>query len=1157
MKNGRFQLAAALLVLALRLPDNLWAQAIITATLSGTVSDPAGGVVPGAQVSAKDLSTQVEYKTLTNDQGVYRLYNLPPATYDLAATAKGFQTTTRKKVQLFVNQSSTQDFGLTVGAIEQMVEVTGSAPTLQTGSSSLGTVIDSRKIVDLPLSGRQFTQLMLLTPGVSPITTNQDTTPGIGTRVSSLSRSAFVPSVNGQPSRSNLFFVDGILDTDPFFTSFAIAPSLDIIREFNVESHNDTAEVGQAIGGIVNVITKSGTDRLHGSAYEFNRNKAVEARNFFDPTNRPNFNQNQFGFTLGGAVPLWKLKGKTWFFGGYEGFRFVRGATIFSRVPTANEWGGDFSAYLGPVAGTDALGRQVRRGQVFNPFTSRATQAGQIDVSTGLTAVRDGFVREPFPNNIVPSSLFNSVTAWKRWVPAPNLPTTPGSYDVNFINTQSGSTSQDSWNVRVDHQINAKNSVYARYLYASTPTFTPSALPSVPGIASRDFGNLGVHWLHTFGPTAFLDLRFGYQHGSGPSQAKQPDDKEQLFKDAGFAAPGGAFTFGFEGNPVKQFPAIGIQDFAGTGSFGGFRTDQISQVGSDFTKIVGRHTIKLGGVWFYTQLDSGGGCPGVSFNRVPTADFTNQQATGNGLASFLLGAASGGLVYGGNVAIDTRNHTLGFYAQDSVKVTSRLTINYGLRWDFTQPPYEREDRLAAFDQATGKFVISGTTPPPDCAKTGKAPCIPGGKLPDGVVMFGRRGMVNSVYDNFAPRFGLAYRLNNRTVVRTGIGRYFDNWAFATQNTRDAAGWPFTQIKNAPQGLNERLFDSYAQFIVPPGGVIPAPTPFPAGRRVNNTDYKNGYVTSWNIDLQRQITDTLTVTGAYVGSKGSRLYTGFVQNTALKPGPGPVQDRVPFPLLTAPAFGAKSNGASWYNAFEFKAEQRLARGFSYIVSYTWQKSLDLGCSGFAGIEGCQIQDPYNVQADKSVSNHDIPHRIAVGYVWELPFGKGKQFLKQGPGSYVLGNWQVNGLLDYYSGQPVTILAGFDTPNTGGSQARPDQIGNPIPANRNRLNWFDVNAFQPAPDCRVVPASQCRFGTLGRNTLRGPGFQNWDFSVFRDFPMSEKLGRLQFRTEFFNLFNHSNFLLGGTNIGMAINSATFGKFFQAANSRQIQFAGKWIF
>src|SRR5262245_48239177 len=331
-----------LLLIGPFLAECLWAQVTTTATLTGTVRDPQDKAIPQAKVVAKNTATRVEYKTTTNAQGEYRLALLPPGVYSVSATADGFKVVVVNNITLTVNQSSTQNFTPEVGEVTQTIEVTEAPPLLQTGGAALGTIIDTRKVLDLPLNGRQFTELLLLTPGASPIDQKQDTIPGIGSTRSQLSGNTVIPPINGRPSRANLFYVDGIIDTETFFTGFAISPSIDIIQEFNVETNNDQASSGLVTGGVVNAVTKSGTSQVHGSVYEFNRNKALEARNFFDPSNRPNYNQNQFGGTIGGPVPHLR---ETWYFGGYEGFRFVRGGNTLSRVPFPDELNGNFGSW--------------------------------------------------------------------------------------------------------------------------------------------------------------------------------------------------------------------------------------------------------------------------------------------------------------------------------------------------------------------------------------------------------------------------------------------------------------------------------------------------------------------------------------------------------------------------------------------------------------------------------------------------------------------------------------------------------------------------------------------------------------------------------------------------------------------------------------------
>jgi Carboxypeptidase regulatory-like domain len=1161
-----FCFIVAVLVLVVWMPQNGQAQVTTTATLTGTVVDAQDAVIPGAEVVAKNLGTGVEYKTTTSAIGEYQLLNLPPGSYSMSAGAQGFKTAATGTFTLTVNQSSTQNFKLAVGQVTQTVEVTGAAPLMKTGSSNTSTIMDTRKVENLPLNGRQFTELMLLTPGVSPVQQQQDSNPGIGSDRSQLSHSPANPPVDGRPSRDNLYFVDGIIDSEPFFTGFAVAPSIDIIQEFNLETNDDKAAVGLATGGIVNVASKSGTNRFHGSVFEFNRNKAVEARNFFDPSQRPNFNQNQFGATLGGPVP--KVK-STWFYAGYEGFRFTQGSALLSRVWNPDERQGDFSKWLtdnpnsGPL-GTDALGRQVLAYQLFDPATTRQTVAGQVDTLTGLVATKTGWVREPFTGNIIPAGRFNNnlLLNYLDWIPQPNYPGTPGTGEPNFINTQSAVLALDTESGRMDHRFGANDLIYGRILMNHTWNFTPQSLPDSPTVGLRDTWNTGMHWVHTFSPSVVMDLVAGYAGYENPSAIQQPADKAQMFQRVGFAASGTSWIFGGPGGNVPQMPTIGT-GFGSISASAGSDISRMTQLGGDITKIVGQHTFKAGVIWFHDhQVLPGGGCPSVGFGSTQTNDPSNASLTGLGAASFLLNDPSGALVYAGSLPFIVNMNIYGFYGQDTFRITPKFTFNYGLRWDHTTPPAEEHNLISYFDMDSGWYELAGSTPPPACSATQFAPCIPGGTLPANVRMSGMSAEFKPTYDNFQPRLGFAYQLNNKTVIRWGAGTNFDNWADYIQNGVSMRSyWPFGLTQGTSSDLNQYVQTVDAQHVVGPVGATPALTPFPAGSRINSTKYRNAYVTRWNLDVERLLTNTLTLDVGYVGNKGSRTPTGFNQNIALTPGPGPIINRVPWPLAIIGAHGTRTIGSSWYEALQVKLNQRFSHGLDYLVAFTWSKAEDTGCSGFEGIEGCNIAQPNNILSSKSVSSYDVPFILSTSMVYELPFGNGKQFLnQQGIASALTGGWQANAIFRAYSGQPVTLLAGGDFANIGnGGQETPDQIlGMPTtPANRTRLQWFNPQAFAFPPDCRLTTTTDCRMGTMGRNTLRGPGFYDIDFSLFRNFPISERFGSLQIRGEFFNLTNHTNFLMGGFNSGLSLNSTPFAEINSAAPSRQIQFAAKWIF
>jgi len=1140
-------------------PTPASAQVVTTATLSGSVTDASGAVVPGVAVVARNLGTSLEFKATTDQAGRYVILNLLPGDYTMSASTKGFATTVVPKITLNINQSSTQDLVLKVGAVSQEVQVTGAPPVLQTGTASLGTIVDQKEMVDLPLNGRNLGQLILLAPGASPIDIHQDqnTTPG-----------EIVPAVSGTWSRSSMFMLDGVIDSDPFFSGFAISPILDAVQEFDVEAHNDRAEAGGSLGGQENIVTKAGTNAFHGSAYEFNRNKAVYARSFFDPdkSKLPNFNQNQFGVTIGGPVSIGKLKHNTWFYGGYEGYRYVGAATSLGRVPTAAEWNGDFSGDLLAASGTDALGRTVYKNEIFNPYTWRQATAGQVDTLTGLTAVKTAGVRDPFVGNIIvpanlPSGSFNPMINWKEWVPAPNMPLQTASNPLsnNYSNSQAGTNNFNEAIARVDHSFGSSDLLYGRYTYQDAESLTPATDPNTPTVIIRNIYNVGLHWVHNFGSSTVLDLRTGLENVYIHNGNLQPADFATLFHTTGMDCATCSFILG-AGPNVPEYPIVSPTGYVGTGGNAGLKhPERIVQFAGDLSKISGHHTIKAGAQFFHMHVFNIGTCPSVAFSTLQTGDPANTGSTGNGLASLELGDPSSALVYYLYDAAETKTDIMGFYAQDSWRVTHNLTFNYGLRWDYSQPPQHVNDLASGFDIATETFILAGNTPPPACASdSGVEPCLPGSSLPAGVRMFGHNGaLANSIYDNFGPRLGLAYRINDRTVVRAGAGAYYDDFAWVVQGNSGQAtrgAWPYGLYTNPT--LNSTAFTVTAQQPVPRVATAAA-TPFPIPvQQAANTTNKNMFDEEFNLDVQRQVTPTLTLTLGYVGSRGHRTYISGIYNTAYAPGAGAIAPREPdYPNTSGTLTVGRNIGDSWYNGLQFKAEQRLSHGLSYMIAYTWSKSMDQGCSGYN--EGCKVEDPYVLRDQQGVSDFDVPQMLVLSYTWALPLGKGKSYANRGGVvSALAGNWQANGITTFYSGAPVSLTeGGVDTANTGNTNFEmPDIIGNPY-AGRNltTLNWLNPSAFQEGPNCQVVAASACRFGDLARNAFRQEDAQTWNFSIFRDFPISERLGKIQFRVESFNLFNHPVFTMGTTNV----TSGSFGTLSSATSGRNIQFAGKWLF
>ncbi len=596
----------------------------------------------------------------------------------------------------------------------------------------------------------------------------------------------------------------------------------------------------------------------------------------------------------------------------------------------------------------------------------------------------------------------------------------------------------------------------------------------------------------------------------------------------------GGFEQGFPafsgGSPIVLPPGMTVAGFFGTASFWiPIGPMNLWQIIGNATKIHGRHEIKFGvSVHHFKGFDTGV-FPSMTFTPTPTADPQNP-GTGSSLASFLLGLPSSAFRYLGDASVLQRTNIWGTFLQDSFKVTPKFTLNFGIRWDFTEPVKEEFNRYGSFDPHTRKWVLA------------QGHLLKPNPLPPNVVELDQPYIAEPVWRNFSPRLGLAYQLTPKTVIRSGFGLFFDNWAGVFQGAQEVRGnWP-TGAAQVPVGLNTTFVNATAQN---PFGNLPATipaTPFPSGGWAVDRFPKNPYGIQWNLEIQRQLADTLTVSAAYVGSRGNRLITGGTFNTAVVPGPTPIAARQPFPEMFPFSF-ERGQGRSHYESFQLKVDKRFNRGFTFLASYTNSKLIDIGCSGWA-FEGCAIQNVYRLDLERSISQIDVPQVFTVSYLWELPFGKGKPFLKEGWGSGILGNWQVNGITSFRSGIPYNVFLGFDNANVGGGVQRPNLVGDPKLDNPTPERWFNTQAF-------VIPP-RFTFGNTSRNALRADAWQNWDFSLFRSFDIRER-HRLQFRAELFNVFNQVNF---DPPSGLVI-SPFFGRVLSAAPSRDIQFALKYIF
>jgi hypothetical protein len=1143
---------ACLLSSILLLSSTGYAQ-LSTASLSGVVKDSSGAVVPSAKVVLRNVATGVEKTTKSNGVGAYLFVDITPASYTLQASASGFAEQQVPAFVLTVGQAATIDFALTVGSQSTVVTVQGVTPQLEASTANLGTVIGTQQVNDLPLNGRDFTQLLTLTPGMSPVNLGQGgPTGGQYATPEPNNQTSTIPSVNGQGSRSDYFLTDGLSNFGAFHSVYAVPPIIDEIQEFKVVSHADSAEYGGVTGGVVNVVTKSGTNDFHGSAFEYFRNAGMDAHQAFTGPSAPSFNQNEFGGVAGGPVLLPKLyngrKYKTFVFGAYQGFRFSETEANFIKVPTAAQLAGDESDWP---------------SQIFNPFTTAPdpSNPGQ-------------FTRQPYPGNqITPDP---NMVAWAKFVyPAAGPALDAFGHDA----TDSTPTTQtiNQWTARIDQTIGQNDSAWFRYSRDTSVVSGPgqggAAVPGLVNSVVIPNRNYGGSYVHVFSPSLVLQVQFGRTTVGDNAIQEFTKSTQAIISQIGFSP---SFAGNFAAAPGRNFlPGLDISG-GGVGGSGAYASPgenfalhpdvpNANQYAGDLTKTFGRHSISIGGGFITNKFFSPITTDNITFAGEQTGNPENSSQPGDALASFLLNVPEA--ADRRNVVTETRpGGVMSEFVQDNWRVTPKLTINWGLRYDLTFfPPVGTNKQIGInggpetgdIDFNTGNYIVQKL--PPLCSVRGFAPCIPGSGLPANVVVSPNDKIIHNTPTNVGPHLGFAYKLTDRTVVRGAAGIVYDNWAGVLQLAQNVDGlWPDIG-QQEPSNLNVPTASSPTPTVTSQnplassgsGTFVPAPTPFTQQGFEYDPRMKDPYSEQWSFGVEQLIGSSTNVTVNYVGSSTHRMDVGGIYGGALAPGTGPIQPRQLFPYIT-PTFYDRSTGRGNYNALQASLERRFANGFSYAVSYTWSKSIDVS-DGYFGAEGGVPQNAYNPgQYDRSVSGEDLKHILAVNSLYEVPVGKGKRFSTgNGVLDYVVGNWQINNIFQAHSGSPFTCLAGGDVSNTGSlgffNYEHCNVVASPAP--KLAGTWFNTNAFS-------IPANGT-YGNAGRNSLLGPAFWDLDTSVFRQFPVGE--GRqFEFRAEAFNLANHVN--LGqpdGT-----ISDSTFGVISGTAYSnsylnRQLQIAVKFIF
>ena len=1083
---------------------------VSTAELSGTVADPTGAVISHAKVVATNADTGVSREVSSDASGGYVMTLLPPGNYNLSVEAPGFRRLLHSGVTLDVNQRARVDFALQVGQVNETVEVAATAPLLESQSSSLGSVIGERFVNELPLNGRNFVQLAILSPGVNGVGFSVTGTVMSGTRPDDRRPGSEIFS-NGNREGANNFLYDGVDNNERLTLSIVLRPAVEAVKEFKVQTNLYSADLGRNSGAVVDVVTKSGTNRLHGSAFEFLRNSAMDARSFFNTkgTPFPSFRYNQFGFSLGGPVWLPRVyhgKNRTFFFVDYEGFRRTSLSSLVVTVPSLAMRSGDFS----------------KENRIFDPLTTSPSGSG--------------FTRDQFAGNIIPASRFDPVT--RKLINAYPAPQNNSSFNNYLANA----TQRQNWNqgdVRVDHQINASNTFFARWSIQNTDTivpntFAPTEIPGLPkpvslgnedsfaGTSSSPVQHAVASYVHIFSPRLINEFRAGFSRYVVTYFAEGAQPGLNLGNALGVP---NANTSSFQ----STLPVVSPANFAGIGASRTMpilRRTNSFQYSDNVTFTSGKNTWKFGGDVRRRQFTEYGVNRGSGrFNFSPA--FTNlpgQGGTGNTMASFLLGYPTLIEKDWDLVWIGARGLETGLYFADDYHLSRKLTLNLGLRWEYYSPYEEVANRWSNFDSNTATMALAGR---------------------DGV---DRHAGIQPDYRDIAPRFGFAYQASAKTVVRGGYGIFYNPAGALNTSLRLARGIPFGAIYSISPGdinVGQRASDGF-----PPEPTIDfAAAKNPSGAVLGVfPHFRPSYVQQFNLTMEREITPwQLLLKAGYVGNLGRRLDTTLNLNQPI-PGPTSTASRRPYfgvrPNLSDVTY-AVSDGLSNYNAAQLTVEKRLSHGLGVLLGYAWGHIIDDTGNAYGGGTGTP-QDPRNRRADRGNASFDVRHRMTISYLYNLPFGKGRTLLNRGgPANLLLGGWQTNGIATLQTGLPFTPQ--LQTSTTNCCASRPDRIANgTLPSGQRSIaHWFDTAAFTTPPPFT--------YGSAGRDILFGPGRVNFDMSLFKDFPIREEM-KLQFRAEAFNIFNTPQFGQPNASIGNVqapVISSIVG------NPRQLQMALRFQF
>ena len=1082
--------------------------------LGGTVRDQAGDPLPGAAVTARSASTRFSRSGHTASDGSFLFDGLPPGLYSVTVGLSGFRPMTNNGVVVITGDTVLIAVQLQVGGVSEAVIVSADASLLRGATSGLGQVIDNRRVVELPLNGRTFITLAGLAPAVA------------------LPPGSLLPRINGGRPRTNEYLFDGISVLQPEPGQIAFFPNIDSIQEFKIETNSPPAEFGRFNGGVINLTTKAGGNDVRGTGFEFFRNEALNARNYFQSSNpvKPRFRRNQFGGVIGGPL----RRDRTFFFGDYQGQRQTIGRTVISTVPTLQQRQGIF---------TEAIAGRVPL--IYDPATTTPTGSGT-------------FTRSQFPGNAIPDHRIDAVA--RTLLSHYPLPTGAGTAN-NYRRLDDETVNQDQFTVRIDHRFTARDQVFGRLTRFQEDFIPVTPLPDGSGVTAGTLGSqttgswaFASNYQRTWSDTLLNELRIGDTRRSvGRTAAQLSGSASSVLNLPGIPSyamfPNTLPTFLIGGYQQLGSPANTASDF-GT---------SVTEIADSLTWSKGRHTLKLGADLRWERLNviqppspTGQFTFGATFTDLPGV--TN---TGTPFASFLLGQVQLFQIDLQEQQIQNRAHFQEYFIQDDWRMTDRITVNAGLRYTLNFPSTEENDQVGIFNLDTRQLEYAGRDGQPRAAR-------------------------QLHKNNFGPRLGIVSRVTDKTVVRTGYGVVWIEMAGITT--------PFTTpVFPFLQTVSQRTLDS----IVPAFALAQGPTvekiPLTADAGLGqgvfsvDRDLGSGYVQQWNASLQRELAADLAVEVAYVGSKITRVgipdtnlnqltvdqlaqgapllervsnpYFGIVPRSSSLGDPTiPVaQLQKPYPQYTTVSLYRNNVGTTIYQGFYVKLEKRFSRGLSYLVSYTRSALKDDASSVFDAsiltgpVANYPVADSFDRGRERDYSTGDIPHNFVTSAVWDIPVGRGRRTEAGGILGAIVNDWSLTGVLTLQSGVPIAVAQATNSNSFAGfGTQRPNLVGDPeLPADERSVNrWFNTDAFATAP--------QFTLGSASRNPVRGPAYRNLDVALMRRVPMPSNTS-LELRVEAFNLTDTAQFGAPSGTFG----SAAFGTITTALDPRVVQLAVKFLF